>query len=196
MSAEWETPTSIETFSGRYLDLADPDPADIALADVASGLAKTCRFAGQVRRFYSVAEHAVLCADYVAAYDGDPWRQLAALHHDDHEAFTGDLTAPLRGLWPGYRDLAARIQVAIEEALGLGLSVECDDPLVHAADMWARAAEAYYLLPSQGKPWAAEFVPDDVPESVRYVRGLGELPRGAERRWLARHESLVEAVAA
>jgi hypothetical protein len=53
--------STIRLASGRYLDLAEPDPAVITIEDIAAGLSKLCRFGGQISRFYSVAEHSLAC---------------------------------------------------------------------------------------------------------------------------------------
>jgi hypothetical protein len=53
-------PHHIELASGRFLDLSGPDASAIGLEDVAWGLSNTCRFAGQCRALYTVAEHALL----------------------------------------------------------------------------------------------------------------------------------------
>ena len=48
----------IETYTGRFFNLAAPEPDQIDIADIAQGLSHCCRFHGQVNGFYSVAEHA------------------------------------------------------------------------------------------------------------------------------------------
>lgn len=81
--------TMFKTVSGREVDLAAPDWRDIHLEDVARGLSQICRFAGQSRRAFCVAEHSLV----VAQLAGPAWR-LPALLHDAHEAFLGDWTQP------------------------------------------------------------------------------------------------------
>ena len=51
----------MQTLSGRVFDYAKPHKSMIHISDIANALSMTCRYAGQVRRFYSVAEHSVLC---------------------------------------------------------------------------------------------------------------------------------------
>ena len=48
--------------SGRRLDLLDPSPIDIEIADIAHGLARVSRWNGQTRGVYplSVAQHSVI----------------------------------------------------------------------------------------------------------------------------------------
>ena len=48
--------------SGRRLDLLEPSPLDIEIADIAHGLARVARWNGQTRgaHAFSVAQHSVL----------------------------------------------------------------------------------------------------------------------------------------
>ena len=55
----------ILTFSGRHIDFLHPVPDEIRIGDIARGLSRACRFAGQTRTFYSVAQHSVLASRIV-----------------------------------------------------------------------------------------------------------------------------------
>ena len=83
----------IKTFSGKSINLLEPTSADIELDDIASGLSKICRFGGQCREFYSVAQHSILVAHLVPAH----CREIA-LMHDATEAYIGDVIKPLKVL--------------------------------------------------------------------------------------------------
>lgn len=179
----------IELASGRFLDLADPCADDITLEDVAHGLSNTCRFAGQSSRFYSVAEHALLCAAYVRATGGSPSTRLAALHHDDHEAYMGDVTRPLKALMPGYSAMAERLQAVI--AVALGLPAIYGRAAVKVADDWALSAEAYYLVPSKGSTWFCAGYFEEALPVVPWVDQLGLSPASARVRWLREHARLL-----
>lgn len=148
----------IETASGTYLDLASPDPTAIRVLDVGQGLARTDRYAGQTRRFYSVAEHAVRVQQKLMEEQASVAVQLAGLHHDDAEAFIGDVSRPLKLLVPGFRKIEERVQAAIAEALELPTHLW--DPgaldMVKNVDDWALSMEAYYLMPSKGQGWWCE----------------------------------------
>lgn len=147
----------IETASGLYVDLQNPDPSTITLEDIATGLANTCRYNGQVE-FYSVAQHVVICSQRVARQGHNNVVQLAALHHDDAEAYLGDVTRPLKSLLqPAYGQLSDLMDAAIAEASGNlwpadALKVEA----VKEADNWALMLEARNLLPSQGRSWGGQ----------------------------------------
>ena len=123
----------IRTFTGRQLDLLHPDLADIAIEDIAHGLARTCRFSGQCARFYSVAEHA-----FQVSYMVPPPLALWGLLHDASEAYLSDLVSPLKRTPAllGYREIEDRLMVAILERFGLIQPGACaaDPPAVGAAD--------------------------------------------------------------
>lgn len=53
--------TEIETVTGEYLDLANPNPASISLSNVAWGLSRQPRFSGQTLGStpYTVAQHSI-----------------------------------------------------------------------------------------------------------------------------------------
>src|SRR5438045_8464966 len=66
--------------SGRRLDLLDPSPLDVAIADIAHGLARVARWNGQTdgAHIFSVAQHSLL-VEAIA-------RQRARLHRATRHA--------------------------------------------------------------------------------------------------------------
>lgn len=107
---------SFRLVTGLRIDLANPTIADVELVSIACGLSKICRFTGQLRHFYSVAQHAMMVAELV-----DRPLKFAALHHDDSEAFLNDLSRNLKhsDYLTGYRTLEAIWTSVIERALGI-----------------------------------------------------------------------------
>lgn len=81
--------TLISTTTGRVFDLADPQPRDIDLIDIATGLAHLGRWTGQTPVFYSVAQHSVICSELA-----EEEHRLGALLHDAAEAYLGDDSRP------------------------------------------------------------------------------------------------------
>lgn len=94
--------------TGAYFDYGDPENSAFTIEDIANGLAMTCRFGGQCRRHYSVAQHS-----WHMSYVVPPQDALAALMHDAAEAFVGDLPKPLKVLLPEYKSIEIRIENAI-----------------------------------------------------------------------------------
>jgi len=105
----------ILTATGRRLDLTGSTADDIHPQDIAQGLSRACRFAGQTTAFYSVAQHSVL-----ASYHVPPEDALHALLHDAAEAYLGDLTGPLKRLLASYHQalLTSAAEVAGMDVAG------------------------------------------------------------------------------
>ena len=165
----------IETRSGPFVDVGSPAPASILLQDLASASARVCRFGGHTSRFYSVAEHAVLCSRYAERQGWDLHDQLACLHHDAAEAYLGDIPRPLKPLLgPQYKTLTDKMDAAIIDALGLPFCVELlHTPRVKEADRWALVNEARRFIPSGGKGWGNQQDWDLGDLSIhRRIRGL------------------------
>lgn len=170
---------SIWTGAG-YLDLSDPNPADMDLGDIARGLSHLCRFTGLCATFYSVAEHSVHCAE-LARRDRQPVEiQRAVLMHDAAEAYLGDVSRPLKALLPEYRALESRMEVAIAARFGL---LRDDDACVSAVvkqydnEMLGHEKEA--LCHGAG-PWPSV----TVPLRTRAPRAMGWRPHVARAAFL------------
>ena len=75
--------------SGRRLDLLDPSPLDIEIADIAHGLARVARWNGQTNgaHIFSVAQHTLLVEAVMREQTPriDVRFRLAALLHDAPE---------------------------------------------------------------------------------------------------------------
>lgn len=104
----------IQTWSGRKFDLLEPHDEDVWLLDIAEHLSRLCRFNGAVRpQHYSVAQHSVLASRLV-----DPELAREALLHDAHEAYTGDITRPMKMLLNAYSfGLVSRIEATVQAAI-------------------------------------------------------------------------------
>src|SRR5438445_13775086 len=90
--------------SGRRLDLLDPSPLDIEIADIAHGLARVARWNGQTKGayIYSVAQHSLL-VETIARADArlDRRQRLAVLLHDAPEYVIGDMISPFKAVLGG-----------------------------------------------------------------------------------------------
>ena len=82
---------------------------------------------------------------------------LAALMHDAHEAYTNDLTQPMKQvIGEPWRREEARIQHAVLARFGLVEASAGAAKLIHWADMTALVTERQHLLPATGPAWEAE----------------------------------------
>ena len=94
----------INTFSGKQIDIENPNPDNILIEDIAHALSFICRGCGQVQFFFPVARHCVYCALEAKARGFSDEVVLACLLHDASEAYMMDLPKPLKDeLFPQYR---------------------------------------------------------------------------------------------
>lgn len=130
----------IDARSGSTINPLDPDPGAITLDDIAHGLSRVCRFAGQCRGFYSVARHSVLVSREVEARGAGTVAQRLALVHDAPEAYLSDVPGPAKAGLPDYKRAERGLMRAVETTLGVSPSGE-DWAAVEAADEAACAFE-------------------------------------------------------
>jgi hypothetical protein len=116
-------PHSIRTYTGRYIDIANPQVDSVAILDIAHALSYMPRFAGHLAHPYSVAQHSVHCAQLAAAEGYDRYTQLAALLHDASEAYICDIPSPIKSLMPEYKIIERRLMEAVAEKFGLHVSI-------------------------------------------------------------------------
>jgi uncharacterized protein len=141
--------------SGALFDFLDPWSSNFTIEDIAHGLSNICRYAGQCRKFYSVAEHSIHVS-YVAQGFEYP-----ALMHDATEAFLGDITRPLKQLVPEFK----RIETGVERAIFSRFGIEWPiPPDVKYADLKVLAAEQAQIMPLGTDRWVrtSNVVPADI----------------------------------
>lgn len=137
----------LETISGRKIDFFNPDPDQIDLDDIVHALMQVPRFAGHVRKFYSVMTHSV----NVGRLCGSRQRYQGLLH-DATEAYLMDMPTPFKVVMPDYKAAEARIWNAI--CIKLDINPVISDE-VHAADRVALMTERDFLKPIHGD-WGPE----------------------------------------
>jgi uncharacterized protein len=140
--------TIIHTGTGTHFDLANPSLESININDIANGLSKLCRFTGHSSAFYSVAEHC-----YRASYiPRNRKAQFAALMHDAHEAYVGDVSSPLKELLPDYKLVEQRIWDVVHACFNVSRDHETQN-IVLDADLRMLATEKRDLLPGVHTYW-------------------------------------------
>ena len=181
--------------SGRRLDLLDPTPLDIEIADIAHGLAFVARWNGQTRGDwpYSVAEHSLLVEEiYGRMGEAAPKWRLAALLHDAPEYVIGDMISPVKAaVGPGYGALDLRLTAAVHLRFGLPATLPpAIKKAIKAADRvsaWLEAVQIAGFSEAEADRFFGR--PGDA-----FVRGLEiRLRPPAEVRadYIARHEALL-----
>ena len=104
--------------SGRRLDLLDPSPLDVEIADIAHGLARVARWNGQTRgdHAFSVAQHSLIVETVFCRMNTEatPGEMLMALLHDAPEYVIGDMISPFKSVvGGGYKTVEQRLEAAI-----------------------------------------------------------------------------------
>ena len=169
------------TFTGRKFWPLDPHPDEVEIADIAHGLANTCRFSGQCREFYSVAQHSVLVASLMPAN-----QRLIGLMHDAPESYIGDLVKPLKRELPDYKHVEGivwraicqkfrmdeNLPVALKNADMRVLMTERRDLMNHGSIVFD-GQDAYPPLAETIVPWS----PDEA--RLEFMMKFNEYRRGA-----------------
>jgi 5'-deoxynucleotidase YfbR-like HD superfamily hydrolase len=183
--------------SGRRLNLIEPSPLDIEIADIAHGLARVARWNGQTTgaHIFSVAQHTLLVEAVMRELTPRidvTWR-LAALLHDAPEYVIGDMISPFKAvLGEDYKAVEKRLLSAIHIRFGLPPTLE--DKITQAiktADKGAAYLEATEL---------AGFAPAEAKRLFGRDPGLSQAAledymtpwsaAKAEKRFLARFKTL------
>lgn len=144
---------SIQTHTGKFIDVFNPKPEQIDIEDIAHGLAHTCRFAGMTKRFYSVGTHSVMVARMLYSNHDDALVAMYGLLHDASEAYIGDMPRPIKVAMPEYQQLEKTLQNAIYSALGLDAMPPEIYKLVKEVDNQMLLTEKRQLLEVQSDRW-------------------------------------------
>ena len=185
--------------SGRRLDLLDPSPADVAIEDIAHGLARVARWNGQTLGDHalSVAQHSLIVED-VARDLSSGWRtewRLAALLHDAPEYVIGDLISPFKAaVGIDYKAFEHKLLDAIHRAFGVPSPLPPDiTAAIKEADRIAAYFEATRLA-GFAEDEALRFFgsPEGLSAAISAgLAGLSPLPaHDAQAAFLARFKAL------
>jgi len=130
----------VQTYRGIHFDLTDPDPEKVDITDIAHSLARLNRFNGHGKR-YSVAQHSLFVSSIVP-----PELEYEGLLHDAHEAYLGDISAPLKRLLPELREYEKRLSAIVRGRFGLPETLSEE---VKEADLKALMIEKIYNFNDQ-----------------------------------------------
>lgn len=182
--------------SGRRLDLLDPTPMDIEIADIAHGLAFVARWNGQTHGdfAYSVAEHSLLVEEIfgrIAPNAPAKWR-LAALLHDAPEYVIGDMISPVKAaVGPGYGALDDRLTSAIHLRFGLPAALpKSVKQQIKRADKVSAYMEATQIAGFTATE-AGKFFGRPKPELTEGLQIQLRPPAEVRRDFVDRHETLL-----
>ena len=143
------------THTGRAFALGRPTPSMVCIEDVAHHLALINRFTGATGRPYSVAEHSLLVAEILERAGARPMCLRAALLHDAHEAYVGDISTPVKTfLGEDWHRLERGVLGAVQQHFGIFEAARVHAVAIKYADLVALATERRDLIPAHPAPWA------------------------------------------
>jgi 5'-deoxynucleotidase YfbR-like HD superfamily hydrolase len=148
--------STLETVSGRKIDITDPDPAMIDISDIAWALSRMPRFNGHSIPYisYSVAQHSIQVMKELAPH-GERI-QLLGLLHDAAEAYITDMPSPVKHIPEIHaviKKLEDRIMHTIYQSLKIDPPTEEEEQIIKLADKTQQAVEAYNFMYSRGHDW-------------------------------------------
>lgn len=183
--------------SGRRLDLLDPSPLDIEIADIAHGLARVARWNGQTSgaHIFSVAQHTLLVEAVMVGQAPriDAKVRLAALLHDAPEYVIGDMISPFKAVLGGdYKQVEKRLLAAIHIRFGLPpVLISEVERRIKDADRGAAYLEATQLAGFAQAEAKRLFGRDPgLPRAIQEDYLTPWTAAKAEKRFLARFETL------
>lgn len=170
--------TWLLTATGAVVDLRFIAADSISLLDIAHHLAQLNRYTGACRRPYSVAEHSLLVVELLESRGyTSPALLQAALMHDAHEAYTSDVSSPMKQvLGDAWHAVDQRAQHAVLARFRCLAASAAHADLIKWADLTALSTERLFLLPDAGPRWPAS----DSHPAVGWVRWKDR----AELSWL------------
>lgn len=146
-------PNAILVHSGTLFDVFNPNMEDIKIEDIAHSLSNICRYGGHSPKFYSVAQHCVICS-----YDnGSVQEKLEFLMHDASEAYLTDMPRPIKRNMKNYVDMEDNLLSIIFKKYNLNFPLS---DRVHEVDDSALAFEYSSFFEKKDKSfdfWTPEY---------------------------------------
>ena len=182
--------------SGRRLDLLDPSPLDVEIADIAHGLARVARWNGQTSgaHIFSVAQHTLLVEAIARRRTSlDMRARLAILLHDAPEYVIGDMITPFKSvIGESYKAVEQRLLAAIHLRFGLPPTLPAElARLIKSSDRAAAYLEATRLAGFSDSEARRFFgTPPEVPATLERDYLTPWSAKDAEARYLKRFDAL------
>ena len=150
----WMTTASGADHSLSRANLLD---CEYSIDDIAHAGAQINRYNGHARRPMCINEHQLLCADIAEHLNLPHVVALACLVHDAHEAYTGDITSPVKwALGHAWDEFETPIATHLRRRMGLHSTFTAHRAAIRHIDLMALATERRDLLnyqPGRNKPW-------------------------------------------
>lgn len=147
--------SKIVTRSGVAFDLVHPRAKDVLLEDIAWALARIPRFTGHTTctPALSVAHHSLQMLQHFPEERCSTESRLAALLHDAHEAYIGDIATPIaQALGEEVHAAIGTLKERVQRAIHLRVGLEWPNPpqlqqWIHDADRKCFEAETLLWMP-------------------------------------------------
>lgn len=182
---------AIRTFMGHYVNLLAPKLEDIDLRDIAHHLSLECRWGGATKRHYSVNEHQLWVARFVAQLVPARFVNVAKLYscvHDAHEYVFKDIPAPLKKLLgEPYLGWCHNVDLLVWQKVHLPPPHKEMQDAIKAADSYAAWCEAQVLLTpcARAKFINATEPPAEMRKLVGMEAAISREPQHIEQDWLS-----------
>lgn len=89
---------TVRTFTGKQVNIADPNPKMICTDDIAHALSNICLFNGHYPRFLSIAEHSLKVVDMLKRkyHNADPSMLIHGLLSEASQAYLPNLPSAIK----------------------------------------------------------------------------------------------------
>lgn len=154
--------------NGQHYDLNDLERLDTSIETIAENLSKLCRYSGNTRGFYSVAEHSVEVSRALLLAFGNPRLSLAGLLHDASEAYINDLlyTVKVELKDSFYTEVEDKLERLIFKRYGVVQFL--GSRLIKQVDVQSCNVEFETLLSNKFKEKPRTLLPDDARQAFLY----------------------------
>lgn len=150
---------TLETVSGKFVNVLDPNPDDILMDDIGWSLSRMSRFCGHTVTTvpYTVGQHSIFVAQMLRKSGSSPKVQLFGLLHDSAEFLIGDIPSPVKRI-PEFRKYIDVIEDKILNVIYEKFVGEAPHPIdwqkVKKFDHRAQFIEAHAFMVSRGREWS------------------------------------------
>jgi hypothetical protein len=177
-----------QLFSDPETGVLDRERSKITVEEVAHGLSQICRFGGNTREFYSVAQHSNVTAGITQMLGGSPQELLAALLHDAHEMITSDVPTPVKKM---VGEAWTRVEDDIQDWVLTEISRQLGFPRVEITELVKKAD--HYAMLLEGTRLVQILFEEQVPTELLMGPAWSYSPETAKRCWLSMLEAVVQA---
>lgn len=136
------------TYTGKMIDVNNPNENSIDTVDIAHALSQLCRASGHFKHFYSVAQHSINAMREAVARGYSKRVCFACLIHDAQEAYLTDVPTPLKAELLRYREIEKSFEKTVLKKYKLYPLTEEERKLVKEIDeamLWYEFKEIHTI---------------------------------------------------